>query len=68
MKHGLQYFLGKNFPLAHQRPHELPICCLLHVGGRFFDITMKRRGTSSIERMRERDFRLDPFEPEAIKR
>src|SRR6266576_2803454 len=68
VQHRLQKFGGQVFPVAQKRLEQPPIggsvdiqlrCCKI-------DITLQTRGGSIIERMRQRDIRLNPGEPESI--
>src|SRR5438445_13873823 len=70
MQHRLQKFVSQFFPVARERFHQAPIsariarellCCKI-------DIPMQARRGTVIERMCQRNFALNPFEPESFER
>src|SRR5437867_1736861 len=68
MQHRLQK-LGRQFlPITHQRPHQPLISADIRTEalGRKIDITMKTGCGAVIERMRQWDFRVNPFQPKLL--
>ncbi len=57
-------------PTPGQRPHQFSITLPVRAepGGRVAERPMQRRGASVIERVRERDVRMDPAQPVVLER
>ena len=70
MQHGLQKFVGQFFPVMRERLHQPAISA--RVAEESFrckiDISIQAGRGAIIERMRERDVRLNPFESDSFQR
>src|SRR5438067_11579992 len=70
MQHRLQKLGGEFFPIAREWRHQIAIGARVapELFARKIDIAMQTRRAAVIERMCERDFRLDPIETKSLKR
>ena len=70
MQHRLQKFASQFFPIARERFHEpaIPLGIAGKSVGCKIDISMQAGCGAVIERMRQRDVRLNPFESESLQR
>jgi hypothetical protein len=70
MQHRLQKFVSQFFPVARERLHQAPIRARIagKLVGRKIDISMQAGRQIVIERMGQRDVRLNPFESDSFQR
>src|SRR6266446_3968330 len=68
MQHWLQKFRRQFFPIASQRFHDGPVSARIVVEriSRKIDVAVQACGAAVIERVRQRNFGLDPIETEAF--